>query len=196
MKKVILILVFALYSKNTFSQNNFNIISLEASSGVIDAFGLTWEENFIKNKEGKFLKTQEFKLRYGGNTLIFDNPGIANIPGKGFEGELGQRIYFNKNDYKGFYLYSSLLFGNIKYDENNIYDTSIYGGDGKFFGRYRYFSFFTPELGFKFLIAEKIAISLSLGTAWLIEYKGDGDIDNKWFDNWVVKGGLRIGYKF
>ncbi len=103
---------------------------------------------------------------------------------------------FNKNAHKGFYGASYITYGKIEFDEKNILENPISGENTEFYGTYRYFSLFTPEVGYKVLIAKKIAVNLHVGTSWLIELKGKGDVDNKSFDNWVLNAGLAIGYNF
>lgn len=203
MKKITLLamILFASFANAQEEENQkIDVLYLELSGSVGGNIGLTYE--YTKKDGGNsvlFPSLKEsliIKAFYSVTTLESNNINVKDVDGTGFGFELGSRTYFNKNSHKGFYYGNYLIFGNYEFDENNIYDTSVIGGDGKFYGTYRYFSFFSPEVGFKFLIANTIAVDLHLGTAWLIELKGKGDVDNKSFDNWVPRAGIAIGYSF
>ncbi len=172
-------------------------IYIEGSAAVGTNLGLTYEYSSGNSIIFRKLKTTGvLKLYYMQGTLTSSSSYIKDIDGNGWGVEIGGKTFFNKHHYRGFYFANYLLFGSIEFDAENVYDTSIFGGDGKFYGKYKYFSFFSPEVGFKFLIAKTIAVNLHVGTAWLIEFKGKGDVDNKAFDNWVPRLGLSIGYQF
>lgn len=64
-----------------------------------------------------------------------------------------------------------------------------------FEGTYSYFSFFTPELGYKFMLGN-FAIDPFLGFMWKIEVKAKGDMENSIIDNWTPRLGLKVGYTF
>lgn len=204
MKKITLLaaVLFAGLFANAQEEENqrINVLSLELSGSVGGNIGLTYEYTMKDGGKGllfpEMKKSSIVKAYYSATTLESNNIYIKDVDGTGFGFELGSRTYFNKNAHKGFYYANYLVFGNYEFDEENIYDTSEFGGDGKFYGKYRYFSFFNPEVGFKFLIANTIAIDLHIGAAWLIELKGKGDVDNKNFDNWVPRAGLAVGYSF
>ena len=144
----------------------------------------------------KLKQSQVFKVFYSTGTLESSSIWIKDVKGKGWGAEIGSKTYFNKNAFKGFYMANYITGGTIEFDKENIYDTSIFGGDGKFYGTYRYLSIFSPEIGYKFLIANTVAVNLHIGTSWLIEFKGKGDVDNKSFDNWVPRAWIAIGYNF
>ncbi len=203
MKRIALLLttLFAVSFANAQEENKeMDVLYAELSGSVGGNIGLTYE--YTKKDGGSsilFPKLKEslvFKAHYSVTTLENSNPFIKDVDGKGWGVEIGSRTYFNKNDYKGFYFGNYITGGTIEFDEQNIYDTAVFGGDGKFYGTYRYLSFFSPEIGFKFLIANTVAINLHVGTSWLIELKGKGDVDNKSFDNWVPRAGIAIGYNF
>ena len=100
------------------------------------------------------------------------------------EVSLGGRTYMNKNkETKGFFYSNYLTYGKGKFKE------SFYSG------KYRYFSFFKPELGYRFQFG-KVNLNLFLNTMWKIEIKGKGDIENTYHDNWKTKGGITVGYSF
>lgn len=177
-----------------------NVISLELSSNVGGNFGLAFE--IMKNEDDAFKLSETlhesriYKLMYSAGTLGSNSIYVNDIVGTGYSAEFGERIYFNKSDIKGFFFSNYFLFGNLEFDEDNAYNTDVITGDGNFYGKYKYLSLFAPEVGFKFLIAKTIAINLHVGTSWIIEIKGKGDIDNHMFDNWVTRAGLSIGYSF
>lgn len=203
MKRITLLLstLFAVCFANAQEENpKIDALYLELSGSVGGNIGLTYE--YTKKDGGNsalFPSLKEsliIKAHYSVSTLESNNIYVKDVDGKGWGAEIGSRMYFNKNDYKGFYFGNYITGGTIEFDENNIYDTSVFGGDGKFYGTYRYISLFSPEIGFKFLIANTVAINLHVGTSWLIEFKGKGDVDNKSFDNWVPRAGIAIGYNF
>ena len=63
--------------------------------------------------------------------------------------------------------------------------------------KYSYLSFINPDLGYKFKIAKVINFDINAGFIWKWEMlKGQGDVDNKMFDNLVPRLGIRVGYIF
>ncbi|MDO4727696.1 MAG: hypothetical protein Q4B43_01695 [Bacteroidota bacterium] len=162
--------------------------SAELGANVGGNLGITYErrgENI--DSEGFFLpdRTQSLivKLYFMSDSRTFSTThAIEN--GKGYGFEYGTKIFFNKTDTKGFYFTSSYTVGSIEYEKNNQY------------GRYTYFSFFTPDVGYKLVIAKTVSVDLHVGTSWLIEVRGRGIVDNKDFDNWVPRLGLSVGYRF
>lgn len=192
MKKIILSIcllsgIFA-SAQNEDSKKNTTLY-LDASVSVGTNIGLTYE--YPKEADSK--ESYVFKVHYIASKL---DGAYTDIDGNGFGLEIGTKKFFSKEAYKGFYGASYATYGNIKFKEENLITNPISGSTEEFEGKYRYFSFFSPEIGYKFLITEKIAINLHVGTSWLIEVKGKGDIDNKAFDNWVLRSGIAIGYNF
>lgn len=179
---------------------NVNVLSAEIAGAVGDNIGLTFEYGLSDKQKilssSKLKSSVIIKFYHTTATLESNNPEFSDVDGNGWGAELGSRTYFRKTNHRGFYYSNYLMSGKLKFESNNFYDTSEYGGDGKFYGEYQYLSFFSPELGFKFLISKRVAIDFHIGTAWLIEIKGKGDVDNRAFDNWIFKGGLSIGYNF
>jgi len=110
--------------------------------------------------------------------------GFETVTGSGFIAEIGSRIYYKKGSWKGFYSQSGIEGGTIKFSASN------------YSGKYSYFSFFNPDLGFKWQVSKGFSIDPSIGCMWKIEFKGTGDVDNKIFTNFVPKIGLKIGYSF
>lgn len=111
---------------------------------------------------------------------------IVDVDGTGFVIELGGRTYYGK-ERGGLYTSNYLSYGSIEFDESTLF--------GKFKGTYSYFSFFSPEIGYKIKFGN-VSIDPYIGGMWKIEVKGKGDIDNNNTDEWVLRGGLRVGYSF
>jgi len=180
---------------NDNEQKRKTTLSAELSSYVGASIGLTFE---VKEKnKGLFPKTTQssiYKFYYISSTLESDNPFVVDINGNGYGLEIGARTYFNELENKGFFIGGHIGSGNIKFEEKNVNLSSSTPVD--FEGTYAYLTLFAPEVGYKFVISEKFAVSLHGGVAWLIEAKGKGDVDNKSFDNWVGRAGLSLGYNF
>ena len=191
MKKIFLILVFV----GGFI-NAQNVIYVDGTLSTGAQIGINWENSV---KEPLYLKKIKhsgyIKLLYGQGTLSTNNPAFKDIDGSGFIFETGKRIYFNKEEIKGFYTGFGFGIGSLEFEQNNFYDTSVFGGDGKFYGEYRYF-YIPIELGYKFLIAQKIAFNIYAGTNFNIERSPKGDVSNSSFDNIVPRLGLAVGYSF
>jgi len=202
MNKIILSLsvVFSMFFANAQEINIMKpkspvVLAVEFGSNVGAQFGLTLEfespffkslrdANVVKNKEHSVLK-----LFIEGATLT---NGSSDIDGNGWSIQYGSKSYFNNNEYKGFYFANYLNYGRIEFDKT-IY---LIGSSFGYRGTYSYLSFFSPEIGWKFLLLDdRLTFDLHLGTAWMIEFKGKGDIDNRSFDNWVIRAGLALGYR-
>ncbi|MGM0636564.1 MAG: hypothetical protein ACQESK_10905 [Bacteroidota bacterium] len=188
-------------STATKTETQQKVIGLELASNVGGNFGAFFEIEKAKKKDEwlfpKFRKSAIIKLSYNSATIETVNALVAtnDITGSGWSAELGSRLYFNQKDIKGFYLGNSILGGSIEFDEDNFLADSE-AGEESFYGKYRYLSFFAPEIGFKFLIANTVAVNFHVGTTWLIEFKSKGDVSNSMFDNWQVRAGVAIGYNF
>ena len=111
--------------------------------------------------------------------------GIMDVTGKGYVLSIGTRTYLSKNKEtsKGLYTQNFFTGGTIKFDND------AYQGD------FQYFSFFSPEIGYKLKVGN-FSIDPSFGWQWNIEIKGRGDVDNRTFDNTFFKGALKLGYSF
>ena len=113
---------------------------------------------------------------------------IFDVDGQGFAIELGKKTYYSKGDeLTGVYTANYLSYGNVNFDEN----ISL----GEFDGTYSYFSFFSPEVGYKMNFGG-FTIDPFIGIMWKIEVKGKGDIDNKNVDEWTTRAGIKIGYSY
>ncbi|WMI70066.1 hypothetical protein [Mangrovimonas sp. YM274] len=140
------------------------------------------ELEIISNNEDsdKPIKTATAFLGY--SMMDYSTP-VGSATGNGYTFWLGSKTYFNKENAKGFYIGNNFNFGAVWFDENGVD------------GRFSYLSLFSPELGYKFKFGNLIVEPI-IGTAWNIEIKGQGFIDNKYVDNWQHRGALRIGYSF
>ncbi|NMH27357.1 hypothetical protein [Flavobacterium silvaticum] len=181
-------------TSTTTSQYDKNVtVSAYGSFIELNQVGLSVE--FLGNKETKSMNDKSFSyysskivnVAYGMMKYDFNALGIDDIDGNGFVIEIGQRTYFSSKN-SGVYMANYLSYGNIKYDED-------FGLFPNFKGTYSYFSFFSPEVGFK-IKAGPIAIDPFAGVMWKLEVKGKGDVDNKNVDEWTPRVGLKIGYQF
>ncbi|MBC8644534.1 autotransporter domain-containing protein [Flavobacterium lindanitolerans] len=139
-----------------------------------------------KNLDSGRNSSNILNLSYG--MMNYDN-NIVDVDGTGFVIELGSRTYIEKGKWDGFYAENFISYGNIKFDEN-------IGGLGKFDGTYSYWSIINPNVGYRFMIGKNVSIDPYVGANWKWEVKGKGDVDNKDVDNFVFRGGIKIGYSF
>jgi len=173
-------------------ENKELILSIEARASVGLEIGIVGEESMASDY---FKKHLVFKVFYSKGYLQ-SSIWINDIPGEGWVGEFGIKTYFNKHEHKGFYSASYLLYGDLEFDDTVRY-LDKFKDDRRFVGKYRYFSFFSPEIGYKFLLFDnRLNLDLYFGVAWMIELKGKGDVDNRSFNNWVPRLGVALGYRF
>lgn len=104
--------------------------------------------------------------------------------GSGFVFDFGSRKYLKKDTTDGMYYANYLSYGHIYFDED------------EFDGEYSYFSFFSPEYGYKWRLKNNFVIEPFVNAMWKLEIKGKGMIDNKNVDEWAFRAGLRLGYQF
>lgn len=173
-----------------------SVTSVYDKKVTVSAFGSFPELNqaglsveFLGNTETKSMNSKSFSF-YSSKVvnvayamMNYEMEGDDfDVDGNGFVVEIGQRTYFlGKNS--GPYMGNYLSYGNIKFDE-----------DG-FDGTYSYFSFFSPEVGYKIKLG-RLAIDPFAGIMWKLEIKGKGDIDNRNVDEWTPRLGLKLGYEF
>lgn len=176
-------LIFAQENTSTEKTKTFkyNSVALHAMVSDPGQFGLSWETSGAIKETNKL---HILNISYGMMNYDLD---FIDIDGSGFVIELGRKHFIGEKEYIGLYAANYLSYGNIKFDKETLL--------GKFDGTYSYFSFFAPELGYKFQIG-KITIDPFVGANWKIEVKGKGDIDNKNTDEWAFRGGLKVGYIF
>lgn len=139
--------------------------------------GLQYE--YKREATGNHATSHIVNIGYG---MMEYEVGNASTDGQGFVIELGGKTYF-RNVHNGFYYANYLSYGNIKFTEN--------GADG----RYSYFSFFAPELGYKIQMGD-FSIDPFIGGMWKLEVKGKGGIDNKNVEEWAFRAGIKVGYSF
>lgn len=126
-------------------------------------------------------------LNVGYGQLELDEKNFKTT-GEGFVAELGTRNYFKKGIREGFYAENFLAHGEIKFDD-------MVNGE-KFEGKYSYWSIFNPNVGYKIQLTKNLSIDPSVGFNWKWEVKGKDDVDNRDFDNFVFKAGVKLGYTF
>lgn len=156
------------------------------SGGAIVSDGLEtyliWETFEISDGKNQTLYIKGTSISQGPTFTMYDN-GEHKIKPKGWSGAIGSRSYFSKTKMgRGLFYANEIKYSTIKYK------------DSRFSGRYSYFSFFTPELGYKFMFGKnkKFGFEVFGGVEWAIEIKGKGDVDNKYFDNWKPKTGIGL----
>jgi hypothetical protein len=148
---------------------------------------------FGLNYEGT-ASTGVFKEHYNSRSIYINaaatsvdaGPFKKSITASGFEFGFGNRTYLSKLKNSGFYAENFwFTYGEVKFDDVLIK------------GKYSYISIVNPDLGYKVKIAKVINLELNAGFTWKWEMlKGQGDVDNKMFDNLVPKVGLKVGYIF
>ena len=192
MKKGIVIFVLFCFSfvfgQEKEAENSIQIGSLGSSLyvGKIGSVGVFYEHYW--ESCSNYVKALGLEV----NSLVAEVPQNGLSYGNGLEARIGYKMYLVKQRFTGFYLKSSLVYGTINFDENNnsILVNSNYNG------KYSYFSVFSPELGYDFLMVKKLRVGFNLGTQWQLETKGTRDVDNQDFDNWIFRAGLRLSYDF
>lgn len=181
-----LLYLITLISFSTFAQEKQNdIVTISANYNFSEPtqYGVSLE--FNKNMLYKRYTTWILNVGFG--ELKIDEKNLkAN--GQGFAVELGNRNYLTKEKKEGFYTENFLTHGQIKFDEQ------VNGQD--FEGKYSYWSIINPNFGYKINLTKNLSIDPSIGFNWKWEVKGKGDIDNVYFDNFVFKAGVKLGYTF
>jgi len=180
MKRIIYLL--ALISTSAFAQEQQkDVVTISANYNFSEPtqYGVSLE--FTKSE---LSSSRILNIGYG--QLEFDNHYLKTT-GEGFVVELGNRNYFGKNR-EGFYAENFLTHGEIKFNEKIA---------GEIFeGKYSYWSIINPNIGYKIQLTKNLSIDPSVGFNWKWEVRGKGDIDNKYFDNFVFKAGVKLGYTF
>lgn len=173
--------------------DNNHTLSVYGSFPELNQVGLSLE--FFGSRETKSMDDKSFSfysskvinVAYG--MMNYDGPApFANdIDGQGFVIDLGMRTYFKPSG-DGLYFANYLSYGNIKFDENR----SVFLIQTNFEGRYQYFSFFSPEVGYKVKLGP-VAIDPFVGVMWKLEVKGQGDVDNRNVEEWMPRFGVKLG---
>lgn len=166
---------------NTAASNGNSNISVYGDFIETKHFGASIEFKLSKETDKTAERSRKiFSIAY--SQLDYEVGG-ESTEGTGFEVNLGNRYYWQEPN-KGFYSGGSLAYGSLDFDEQG------------FKGNYEYFSFINPEIGYKFLIQNKVSIDAFFGYMWKIEVRGGGFIDNKNVDNWTPRLGVKVGYQF
>lgn len=176
---------FAFAQDNTSTQADSSkkgTLSVRGMYSDPSQFGLSYEMPSFFSKEGSTVNV--VNVSYG--TMNYEIDGTDfDVDGQGFAIELGSKSFYNKEKkYQGFYTANYLSYEAIKFDEGDVFD-----------GTYSYFSFFSPEVGYKIQMGD-FSIDPFIGITWKIEVKGKGDIDNKNVEEWAPRAGIKIGYSF
>lgn len=191
MKKIFTLATFiigsALLAQESETENvqkkpeKLRAISLNITGSTPTQIGVSYERMAVFSDKHSLVA----HISSGGIILSL---GDEEVAGSGFVGEIGIREYFKPNKFRGFYAATYLSYGNIKFDEPTNWDRN-------FQGTYSYVSFFSPELGYKFMLGN-FAIDPFIGAMWKIQIKAKGDMDNNAVDNWAPRIGFKIGYTF
>jgi len=190
MKKNILTAVLLLSGTVLFAQegrkDDREGITISANANVSEpsmlGVSIEWEKS--KTRHGR---NGSLLLNIAATQLQYDNK-VVDVTGNGFAFELGSRNYFKKGTFEGFYTQSFLTYSSTKFNER----TPL----GNFEGKYTYWSLINGDIGYKINIGKHFSIDPSVGFNWKWEVKGKGDVDNKQFDNFVFRAGIKAGYRF
>lgn len=194
MKKNILFFVLAMMACTySFSQEEGEDKGIPGdmfSAGATVSDGLEiyliWETFEFSDGKNSSIYAKGTGISQGPTLTMYDN-GKHEIKPEGWSGAIGSRTYFSKTKIgRGLFYANEIKYSTIKYK------------DSRFSGRYSYFSFFTPELGWKVMFgkSKSFGFEVSGGVDWAIEIKGKGDVDNKHFDNWKPKVALGLSLGF
>ncbi len=107
--------------------------------------------------------------------------------GKGFGIDLGSRLYWQRGKINGFYSQNYISYSQTRFDQE------ISGMDD---GKYSYWSIINGDFGYKFELGNGINLDIFAGYNWKWEVKGKNGIDNKDYDNFVFRAGVKAGYRF
>ena len=179
-------LITLMFSTFSFSQSNFNSIGINTDYGQIKSLGFVFER-YIFNEDDNDYSTIGLSMNYLSNTVDVNNfeidgQGVGiNAFLKGHWGDLTS----------GFYTKYRIEYGNIHYNESLAIDNLELV---KYKGSYNYLSFFSPEIGYEWIVLKHFRLGVFAGAQWQIELKGKANIDNKDFDNWIYRMGLRLNY--
>ena len=185
MKKIIFIL--SLISTSAFAQDiKKDIVTISANYNWSEPTQYALSFEFSKGfKADDRLTSWILNTSYG--QLQLDEKNF-DITGNGFVVDLGVRTYKNKGVREGLYIENFITHGQINFDKTINQE--------QFKGKYSYWSIFNPNIGYKIQLTKNLSIDPSLGFNWKWEVRGQGDVDNKYFDNFVFKAGVKLGYTF
>lgn len=185
MKKFIYL--FSLISAGVFAQEQQkDVVTVSANYNFSEPTQYGFSLEFTKGaKVDERLTSRILNVSYG--QLEYNN-NFFKTTGNGFVVELGSRTYLKKGIREGFYGENFITHGQINFNE------TVNGQD--FDGKYSYWSIFNPNIGYKIQLTKNLSIDPAVGFNWKWEVKGKGAIDNRHFDNFVFKAGVKLGYTF
>lgn len=147
----------------------------------------------MKEKVG-FKESGIVQLSYAA-TKLENNIGLPDIDGQGVQIDFGSRTYFNRTSWKGLYLQNCLTAGKIWFKDD--IPASAFTTAQHVSGFYNYISIFNPDFGYKLATAGGFSAEAAIGCIWKWELKGKADdIDNRMFDNFNPRVGVKLGYQF
>lgn len=186
MKKIIPLIIILVATNALAQEREKDVVTVSANYSFSEPtqYGVSLE--FTKaTKVDERLTSRIFNVGYG--QLNYNN-NFLKASGNGFVVELGTRTYLKKGVREGFYGENLITHGQIKFDE------TINGEN--FEGKYSYWSIFNPNIGYKVQLTKNLSVDPSVGFNWKWEVRGKGAIDNRHFDNFVFKAGVKLGYTF
>ena len=159
-----------------------NTISVGLIAAEPFTINLTYERK--KNDQSLFFNTNQSRIISIGNGGLSVTNGFKTVDGYGLVVSLGTRTYYKKESWSGFYSDSKTEYGSIKFS------------DVDYSGTYSYLSIINLDFGYKWQVSKGFSIDPAIGLLWKLEINGTGNVDNKLFDNFVQKFGLKMGYSF
>ncbi len=191
MKKILCIaLLFPLitFSQETASKEAVKreaTVSLNVNLSNPSQFGISGELQILKEKDGR---NRSWVFNLSGAAMKIDVGSSPDFTGTGFVIESGSRTYLKKESWNSWYVENFLSYGSIKFDETIVPGL-------QYEGTYSYFSMINPNVGYKINFGQ-FSLDPSIGFNWKWEFKGQGDVDNKYVDNFVPRVGMKLGYRF
>ncbi|NUY79459.1 hypothetical protein HUK80_01015 [Flavobacterium sp. MAH-1] len=183
--KHILLLVALILAQSAFAQREGALtayLSVDQPSTI--GVSVEFPENG-KLRRLPFIKEEcarSYLFNLGLGFMGYDNVPVDEV-GKGVVIEAGIRQYFT-GETQGLYVSNYLSFANIEFEND----------EDEWLGKYTYFSFFSPETGYK-ISFDGICVEPFAGVMWRLESPA-GIIDNHRIDEWAPRFGLRIGITF
>lgn len=184
MKKIILLVL--LIPLGVVAQRKIGVSGFYMFSQP-ETYGISLEESF------RDFPIESFIVNIGKSHMYYDI-GNQSIKGKGYGFEVGYRTYRCRS--RGGYFENLFSFARVNFDGNYFEKNDIPKIHPQVFkGSYIYWTLINPSFGYRFK-AKPIFVDVFGGFTWKWELKGRGDVDNKQFDNFVFKAGVKIGFIF
>lgn len=190
MKRLILSIGILLFTVTVVAQHQTlddNNITLSANYSYSDPSSYGISAEFGDDYLSLFNQYSSTLLNLSVSEMEYDND-LIKVKGTGFAVEIGSRVYKKRGLKSGVYLQWLLTYSSTSFDKN----TSL----GNFSGTYSYWSVINHDIGYKIKLGKNLSIDPSIGFNWKWEVKGKGDIDNIYSDNFVFRGGIKMGYSF